>query len=223
MITDAMLREAAAEAERFMLAHLPEVQEPHVFSKRFERKMQKLISRMKHPIRYQVMRYVAAVLLAIITLFGAVLAVSPEARATVIGWVKSTFLEYFQYSNDNTDDPVQDEYELTVVPDGYRQLSVVERTDGKTYLFVNDSGSILQFAYAYGEKFDSLFIKVEDYEQTTGYVNGVLADIYIPINDDETSAIAWIDAKENVLFHIFAKADQAELILIAESVQKKNK
>ena len=25
MITDAMLREAAAEAERFMLAHLPEV------------------------------------------------------------------------------------------------------------------------------------------------------------------------------------------------------
>ena len=36
MITDAMLKEAAAEAERFMLAHLPEIQEPHVFSKRFE-------------------------------------------------------------------------------------------------------------------------------------------------------------------------------------------
>ena len=43
MITDAMLKEAAAEAERFMLAHLPEIQEPHVFSKRFERKMQKLL------------------------------------------------------------------------------------------------------------------------------------------------------------------------------------
>jgi hypothetical protein len=221
MITDAMLKEAAAEAERFMLAHLPEIQEPHVFSKRFERKMQKLLARAKHPIRYQVVRYVAAVLLAIIMLFGTVLAVSPEVRATVFGWVRSTFYEYFQYSNDNMDNQVRDEYELAVIPDGYRLLSMVEMTDGKTYLFANDSGNILRFAYTYGEKHDSLFIKAEDYEQQVGYVNGILADIYLSTKEGETSVIAWQNRENNVLLRVYAIANRTELIEIAENVRKK--
>lgn len=221
MITDAMLREAAAEAERFMLAHLPEVQEPHVFSKRFERKMQKLISRMKHPVRYQVMRYVAAVLLAIITLFGAVLAVSPEVRATVFGWVRSTFYEYFEYDKDNTDVPIQDEYELAVVPAGYRQLSVVEKADGKMFIFADDSGSILQFSYAYGGKINGVFVDVNNYQQYSDSVRNLPADIYIATKEDETSVIVWQDANADVIFRVYAKADQAELIEIAESVRKK--
>ena len=220
MITDAMLREAAAEAERFMLAHLPEIQEPHVFSKRFERKMQKLLARAKHPIRYQVVRYVAAVLLAIIMLFGTVLAVSPEVRATVFGWVRSTFYEYFQYSYDNEEVPARDEYELTVVPDGFRQLSVVEKKNGKSYIYVDDSGNILQFSYAYGEKIESFFIKAENYHQSSDYVHTIPADIYISTKEDESSAIVWYDSKTDVLFHIFARADSTELIEIAETVRK---
>lgn len=102
MLTDAMLSEAAAEAERFLLSIVPEDGEPHVFSKRFERKMAKLIRRTNHPIRYQVMRTAAAVVLAIATLFGTVMAVSPEARAAVIGWVKSAFHEFFEYSLEKT-------------------------------------------------------------------------------------------------------------------------
>lgn len=223
MITDAMLREAAAEAERFMLAHLPEVQEPHVFSKRFERKMQKLISRMKHPVRYQVMRYVAAVLLAIITLFGAVLAVSPEARATVFGWVRSTFYEYFQYSNDNEEAPARAEYELAIVPAGYKELNVIEKRNGKTYLYADDSGNVLQFAYAYGEKIDNLFVEVEEYQRFSGAVRGVPADIFIASENKQTNMVAWENKDEGVLLYICAKADQAKLIEIAESVQKKNK
>ena len=221
MITDAMLREAAAEAERFMLAHLPEVQEPHVFSKRFERKMQKLISRMKHPIRYQVKRYVAAILIAVILLFGTLFAVSPEVRATVIGWVKSTFYEYFQYSNDDEMPPARDEYELAIIPAGYKKLNVIEKRNGKTYYYVNDSGDILQFIYAYGDKNDSIFVEAEDCQQYSGYVNGTIADIYIAYDESETNGIIWRDVDADVIFRVYAKADQACLIEIAESVRKK--
>lgn len=221
MITDAMLREAAAEAERFMLAHLPEVQEPHVFSKRFERKMQKLISRMKHPIRYQVKRYVAAILIAVILLFGTIFAVSPEVRATVIGWVKSTFYEYFQYSNDDEMTPARDEYELAIIPAGYKKLNVIEKRNGKTYYYVNDSGDILQFIYAYGDKNDSIFVEAEDCQQYSGYVNGTIADIYIAYDESETNGIIWRDVDADVIFRVYAKADQACLIEIAESVRKK--
>jgi hypothetical protein len=222
MITDAMLREAAAEAERFMLAHLPEVQEPHVFSKRFERKMQKLISRMKHPIRYQVKRYVAAILLAVILLFGTIFAVSLEVRATVIGWVRSTFLEFFQYSNDDTSKPVIAEYELTIIPEGYRQLNIIDKEDGKTYLYVNNDGVFLDFTYAYAIGSNDYFTNAEDCEQYSAIINGINADIYVSKAVDETSLIVWQDPLENILFHISAKANKAELIELAESVQKRN-
>lgn len=238
MLTDAMLKEAAAEAERFLLSIVPEDGEPHVFSKRFERKMAKLIRRTNHPIRYQVMRTAAAVLLAITTLFGAVMAVSPEARAAVIGWVKSAFHEFFEYSNeasstgnnvsDDTNnegsnrpsEPGKHEYHLSVIPEGYRELKVVERLDGKTYLYINTSTQMLQFSYTYGAKNSSMFAETEKYEQHPAFVNEYSADVYIALVENETNAVVWQDIQAGVLFQIFAFADQAELIEIAETVER---
>lgn len=237
MLTDAMLEEAAAEAERFLLSIVPEDGEPHLFSKRFERKMAKLIRRTNHPIRYQIMRTAAAVLLAITTLFGAVMAVSPEARAAVIGWVKSAFHEFFEYSNEvpntnntptednsgvnnSTSEPVKYEYHLSVIPEGYQELNVIEKVDGKVYLYVNNLGQILQFTYTDDTTNNSLFTKVEDYQQYSAFVNECPAEIYIALKENETSVIVWQDVQAGVLFQIFAFADQSELINIAETVEK---
>ena len=251
MLTDAMLSEAAAEAERFLLSIVPEDGEPHTFSKRFEWKMRKLIRRTNHPIRYQVMRTAAAVVLAIATLFGTVMAVSPEARAAVIGWVKSAFHEFFEYSlektpandnisnntstdatnnsttpneNDNISNDSQDsesvkhEYRLSVIPEGYWELNTINKLDGKRYLYVNDLGQILQFAYTYGDKNSSMFAKAEEYEQYNALVNEWPADIYISIKESETSGIVWQDTNANVLFQISAISDKDGLLKIAETV-----
>ena len=226
MLTDVILKEATAEAERFRLSLVPEDGEPHVFSKRFERKMRKLIRRANHPIRYQVMRTAAAVALAIVTLFGAVMAVSPEARAAVIGWVKETFGIYTHYSSDgvNTTDgknaSVKYEYRLSAIPEGYLELAVEDMPSGKTYLYMNDTGNILQFSYIYGAQNSSLFVKAEDYEQHTGFVNNLPADIYIALKDNETSVIVWQDSQEGVIFEIFAMSDQAGLVTLAETIVK---
>ena len=232
MLTDAILKEATAEAERFRLSLVPEDGEPHVFSKRFERKMQKLIRRVNHPIRYQVMRTAAAVALVIVTLFGAVMAVSPEARAAVIGWIKETFGVYVQYSNDdvygnkgadsNNDIPkvTKAEYHLAVIPEGYREIEVVDKIDGKMYVYANDLGEILRFVYTYGIENSGLFVKTEDYVYHIGFVNELPADIYIPQIANETSVIIWQDPHTSVLFGIFAMADQIELIEMAETVAK---
>lgn len=226
MLTDAILREATAEAERFLLSIVPEDGEPHVFSKRFERKMQKLIRRTNHPIRYQVMRAAAAIALAIVTLFGAVMAVSPEARAAVVGWIKSSFHEFFEYSNANPqtndvpDEPVRYEYRLSVVPEGYREWKVVEKVDGKTYTYINDMEEILRFTYSYGGKIDSLFIETKKYTQYSEMVNELPADVYIAIKEKETSVIVWKEPQGDVLIRIFAIADKETLVKIAESVVK---
>ena len=57
MLEDAILKEATAEVEHFLLSIVPEeAGEPHVFSAGFERKMQKLTRRANHPVRYRLIR-----------------------------------------------------------------------------------------------------------------------------------------------------------------------
>ncbi|MBE6920299.1 MAG: DUF4367 domain-containing protein [Ruminococcaceae bacterium] len=235
MLTDAILKEATAEAERFRLSIVPEDGEPHVFSKRFERKMQKLIRRADHPVRYRVMRVAAAVALAIVTLFGAVMAVSPEARAAVVGWIKETFGIYTTYSSNDTDEPsiapAEDEkpsdgeqtpmgqYHLSVIPDGYREFRVTEKKNGKTYVYINEQNMLIQFSYTYQADNASLFIDTENCHYFEGTVNGIPADVYISMIEDENGAIIWRDAESNVLFQIFAMMNQTELTTLAESVE----
>lgn len=210
MLTDVILSEAAAEAERFLLAIVPDDGEPHVFSKRFERKMQKLVRRANHPIRYQIMRTAAAVALAIVTLFGAVMAVSPEARAAVIGWIKETFGAYTHYESDDATtgdikiDPVKYEYHFSVIPEGYIELMSKDIPGGKQYLYVNDLGDILQFVYTYEMDSGNLFVKTGDCERYSGFVNNLPADIYVTPKENETNAIIWQDTQEGVMFEIHA-------------------
>ena len=221
MISDALLREAAAEAEVCLLANLPEIQ-PHEFSTEFERKMKRLISRANHPIRHQVLRYAAAVLLAILTLFGAVIAVSPEARAMVVDWAKSTFYEFFAYSNTGQNKPAKCEYYLETVPEGYALLNIFEKENGKKYLFVDETGNLLQFSYVHKGTINSLFIDAEGCQQYFGYVRGIAADIFIADDESGVSSIVWRSDASDVLFYVFAKASPEELIEIAEMVQKKS-
>ena len=219
MITDALLREAAAEAEACLLANLPEIQ-LHQFSAGFERKMKRLISRANHPIRHQVLRYAAAVLLAILTLFGTVMAVSPEARAAVVGWVKNTFYEFVEYSNNGTTTPKANDYHLTYIPDGYKLLEVVEIANTKMCYYVDNCGRTLRFSYSYGDSTSGLFIDAERFQQSTVFVHGIEAEVYLADSDEEANVIVWSDAETGVIFSVHAIIDQDELVKIAESVRK---
>ncbi len=221
MITDAMLKEATGEAERFLLTTLPsgDVQE-HQFSSRFERKMERLIRRVNHPVRYQVLRSAAAIILVLLTLFGAVLAVSPEARARVVGWVRRTFFEFSQYENHTPIDPnARYVYTLPEVPEGYALLSTIEKENGKLYVFAND-GNKIRFSYTYSVEGSSLFIEVEDYDISVAAVGQCAAEVYIAKNSDETNMIVWQDPSEGVLFYISAMLDRSALIELAENVEK---
>lgn len=224
MVTNAMLRAAAGEAEYALLKSLEnKTYEPHQFSDRFERKIEKLINRVKHPIRYNVLRSAAAIILIVFILFGSLVTFSPEVRASVIGWFKDTFFEFFQYSNPGNIEPAEYEYHFVATPEGYRELQVIDSKDGKTYLYVNDAGNILQFTYAYGGRADNLFVKAESYTLVAGTVNGVSADIYITSNEKEANVIIWRDPETETILCIHAKAEKDFLITFAESVTKTEK
>lgn len=224
MISDALLREAAAEAEVCLLANLPEIQ-PHEFSTEFERKMKRLISRANHPIRHQVLRYAAAVLLAVLTLFGAVMAVSPEARAAVFGWVKNTFYAFVEYSSSGTGTQEKSDYCLTFLPDGYELVDVIEKTNKQIFLYADDSDHGLKFGYSYPPEngAGAIVLFVEGYREYSGFVHGMKADIYISDNENESNAIVWCDEETGALLQVHAFADLETLVELAENVEKMKK
>ena len=224
MVTDKMLQQAAGEVELAMLNTLS-AQEvaTHQFSRQFERKMQKLTSRVKHPIRYNVLRSAAAIILIILTLFGALMAFSSEVRASMIEWAKETFWGSAQYVASGNAEATQYDYQLSVIPDGYRELHTIEAEDGRNYLYVNDSGNLLKFSYSYGTMASKLFIQTEFHTKVEGTVNGAAADIYITSNENESSVIVWHDPETGTLLYIDAKMDKDSLIALAESVTKTRK
>lgn len=222
MITDETLQVAAEEVAMAMLNNIPE--ETYSFSARFEKKMQRLLRRAKHPVFYQVMRYAAAIVLAVTVLFGAVFAVSPTVRAAVIGWVQSVFHEFYKYSSEETTPPdVEYEYYLPESFDDYSLLTTLDDQNGKTYVYTNKQGQIMQFSYSHASNGENLYVNAEDYEVFADLVGNNPADIYISKTDERENVIIWQDNSQNVLFTISGFVNHEELLEIAKRVEKISK
>ena len=221
MITDETLQVAAEEVAMAMLNIIPK--ETHSFSARFEKKMQRLLRRAKHPVFYQVMRYAAVIVLAVTVLFGAVFAVSPTVRAAVIGWVQSVFHEFYKYSSEETTPPdVEYEYYLPESFDDYTLLTEINDESGKTYIYMSALGELLRFTYSYSGE-SSIFIDTENNDIYKGLVGEHPADIYISKNMEEANVVVWQDPGNNVLLVLSAFADKEELPQLAQKVQKREK
>lgn len=221
MITEEMLAAAAEEVSLCMIQGLPS--HPHTFSEAFEKKMRKLLRRTLHPVRYQILRYTAAVLVAIFTIFSVPIAVSPEVRAAVVGWVKSAFHEFFEYSSESpspTNPNTEYDYFLSEAYGDYTLLTTIDAEGGKSYIYTNSNNQILQLSYMHNTEANNLFIKTENYDLHQGKVGHFHSDIYIARNPNESNAIVWEDTTENLLFYIFAYADIEELQEIAKNVEK---
>lgn len=221
MVTNAMLRAAAAEAENALLKSLENrTYEPHQFSGHFEKKINNLIRRAKHPIRHQILRTAAAILIAIITLFGAVLATSPEVRAVVVGWVKERFGIYSQYiPKETTPLDVRYDYVLCGI-DNNMLLQEIERENGKVFLYRTDNNDMIKFTYTYGADNNDVFLESEGYEVEYVTMGFGTAEVYLAQEEGVNSAIVWKDEEGNAILHISAEAEKETLIRLAESVKR---
>lgn len=224
MVTKAMLREAAGEAERAFLEAL-ETREikSHIFSVRFEQKMKKLVRKVKHPIRHNAVRSAAAIILLIMTLFGMLFAFSPEVRANVISWFRQTFGVFEQYTPSKTTPPnIQCDYKLTGI-DENSLLQEIVRENGKVLLYRGEGNTMIKFTYTYGSENNEVFVESDGYTVSTIMVGNITADIYITQEDGKNNIIVWEDKAGNAILYISADVGEEALIKFAESVQKREK
>lgn len=109
MITEEMLREAAEKASEALAAYYErdyDPDKPLEIPSEFEKKIERLKRRAKHPVFYKTMHRVASIVLVILITGSAWITVDAEARAAVVGWVKEIYETYFVFRHDGITDTV---------------------------------------------------------------------------------------------------------------------
>ena len=122
MISNFLLRQATEEYHEESMSAIPTENEiEHVFSDRFEKNMTSVIKKNNHPQLKRVLRMAASFALVILVAGGSVIALSPTARAAVLGWLFGQEGNVYSYVSMGTDDSdTMIKYDFPEVPEGSR-------------------------------------------------------------------------------------------------------
>lgn len=220
MISDERLREAARKVEESMLASLPDPEECKVPP---PPEIEKRTRRASHPIRHRVMKAVACFLLVVLVGGGSVLALSADARAAFVTWVKEVYetqfiYRFFQAGEETSNDTL---YRPTWIPSDY-QITAESVSDGpSTIEYTNDTDNFIVFTYFRNTSSPVFSIErdgTEIYKQVL--VNGITAELYLDQDEGDTNVLIWKDEDRGVIFRILAPFNEDEMVKMAESVQE---
>lgn len=223
MITDEMLRVAAARSCEIYVAHLEKGFDPemkHEFSSEFLKKIERLKRRAKHPVFYKTMHRVASIILAILITGGAWITVDAEARAAFFGWVKEIYETYFVYrfegsSNVNKELVV---YRPTVIPNGYTEFYSDTTEDTIIVVYANEEGQMLKFSYCHNPDNTTWFVGTDPLTVEPIEINGIRGEVVTSTETGAAVTIMWI-TEDNTAFNLSGFLSTEDLVAIAESVK----
>ena len=222
MISEEMLKLAAAEADRAIMESLPSPAEcVHEFSPEFQKKMHRIFRRSRHPLFYSLPKYAACFALLVALVSGTWLTVDAEARAEFFAWVREQYENFIEYrfigDIENGSDTTR--YELTWLPDGFA-LQDEQHFDGVSHLtYKDDSGDRIIFSYMEGDDAGSLFVLSDYTEPQTVRLGDIQADFYEA--NEETSANMLVWSSEEYVFYIMTDLSEDTMIQMANSARKK--
>lgn len=190
------------------------------FSSAFERKMKKLVRRADHPIRHRIAQAAACLLLAALLSGCTVLAVSPEARAAFVGWVREVYEGWFVYHYIGKEQAVPENVVFcpTWMPDGYELIVEPENRAHMIAIYENPEEDIILFNCYMNTESMNLQIG-EDTQLIDTYVSNISADLYIDNTSGAVNHLVWEDENKQRIFWITSTLDGETMVKIAESVE----
>lgn len=217
------LQAAAKLVAESMLEGLPDAAAcGHDFSEGFRRKMETLLRRQRRrSIRHTVWRYAAAVLLTVTLTFGAVMAVSPQARAAVVQWVRTVYENSVVYRFFNpAPQGALPRYELTWLPEGFTEADVFCDEEYYSAIYENvETGQVVIFEYHF--MCDGMNVTIAPEESgsiTQVEVNGLRGEYYQEPDDADGNLLQFTDETANIIFKISGNIDRGSIFNIAEGV-----
>lgn len=227
---DAVLRRALTEVIREDYADILEG-EPEVppFTKRHLRWRRNLLAdptgyvgRLARPVWRKALRTAACILLALATLFGAVMAVSPSARA----WVVRMYTEWredhmnFIYPASEEESSELSDWRPCYIPEGYTEDTIINTDNLIRLTFKNTQNQKLYFSYRSLRHGGMFSVDNEHAEAEYITINNNVATIINSSNISYRSHLSWIDEDEDTAFLLSGYLDKQVLIEVAKSVEK---
>lgn len=224
MISEEMLKKAAAEADQAIRDSLPAPAEcEREFSPSFQRKMHRIFRSEKHPVIYKLPRYVACFVLVVILVSSTLLTFNTEVRAAFFAWVREQYESFVEYRfiGEAPQENTVVEYELTWLPEGF-SFQKEQDLDGGTYLtYADDSGRRIIFSYLQGTDAASLFVTSDYTEIRSIQIGNIHADFYQANEKASSNMLVWTSEEDDLAFYIMADLSEDTMIKLARGVQKK--
>lgn len=227
-ITDEMLFESAPKAEQLWLNSFPPESDipQHEFSRRFVRKMQKLIRAQKRPesVRRAISRLKRAVVIVAIvcTISFSGLMTVEAYRAKFIEFVSEVFynLTHFSFTSSWDGNPELDELKFGYLPNDMVQSTHIIFPDSNTqiYVFCDADGNQLQIEQQLVDsstKYD-LIVDTENAEVSSVNLDGIDATL---VNKDGSITLIWTD--DPYTYFICGAILESEVIRVAKGVDSK--
>lgn len=223
-LTPEILREALRRYDEIQMSKVPKKEDLHYeYSKRFERKMRRLIRRVDTPVRYHLQK-AASIVLVLATLLSGYVIFTTEAGAEFRGWLKEqcdTLVHYFFEGEPSSEIIPKDmEYRPFWLPDGYKEYAVHENETGIMVIYKNELGISIRFRYSWDFENRRIFINEEEMISHPVKVNEISATMYEPMDDSQYPAIIWNNKENTSIFLITGDLTEDELVKIAESVSE---
>ena len=224
MISNFLLRQATEEYHEESMSAIPTENEiDHVFSDRFEENMKSVIKKNNHPQLKRVLRMAASFALVILVAGGSVMALSPTARAAVIGWLFGQNGTTFSYTSmgEESESDVYYKYELPQIPEGYYLWQeIVDESQSILLYAEEETGHLLKVTASPNDGTSAMFLLTTTDKKSTVQIGDVTVDFYLSESEDVSSGLAWVDPENDYLICVDGFFSKDELIALASSIVK---
>ena len=223
MISNEFIRQATEEYhEEFMSAIPTENEIDHFFSDRFENNMKSVIKKSNHSQLKRVLRMAASFALVILIAGGSVMALSPTARAAVMGWLFGQEGTVFSYTSmgTKTESEVFYKYDLAQIPEGYVLWQEIVDETQSIMLYAEETGLLLKLTATPNDGTGAMFLITTTDQKETVQIGDITADFYPSESEDSAPGLAWVDPENDYLICLDGFFSQEELIDMASSLVK---
>ena len=224
MISNEFIRQATEEYHEESMTAIPTENEiDHVFSDRFEENMKSVIKKNNHPHLNRILRMAASLALVILIAGGSVMALSPTARAAVLGWLFGQEGTVFSYTSmgTKTESEVFYKYDLAVIPEGYvLWQEIVDETQSIMLYAEEETGLLLKLSATPNDGTGAMLLITTTDQKETVQIGDITADFYPSESEDSSPGLAWVDPDNDYLICLDGFFCQEELIDMAISLVK---
>lgn len=183
--------------------------------------MKSVIKKNNHPQLKRVLRMAASFALVILLAGGSVMALSPTARAAVIGWLFGQEGTIFFYTSmgEESESDVYYRYDLPEIPEGYFLWQEIVDENQSILLYAEEeTGLLLKITGSPNDGTSAMYLITTTEEKEAVQIGDSTADFYQSTTEDSSSGLAWVDPDTDYLICLDGFFSKEELIEMALSL-----